>query len=295
VERLVRLGVRVAREHAEAVLVELLEFAPGGLEEVEVDAGTVEYALYGPPGELPTLPQLQVAAGGGLVEVRGEEVAADWQQRWRAFHRPQAVAIEPGAASLCGREGQPLRGFWIKPPWADPTPDPALAELVVDPGMAFGTGAHPTTKLALELLLAQAAGRAHGPLYDLGCGSGVVAIAGWLLGYGPVVGLDNDPRALEATAANAALAGAQVEARLVDLARDRLPPLGGEATVVANLLRPLLVLLAQRLAEPPAALVISGLLRGEGRGCVAAFQRRGLELVELREQGGWEAALLRSH
>ena len=85
---MIRLAVRVAREHADLVLAELLELAPGGVEEADVDGGLVEYAIYGPPGEVPDLPDLEVAAGDALVEVRTTEVADDWADRWRAFHRP---------------------------------------------------------------------------------------------------------------------------------------------------------------------------------------------------------------
>ena len=86
---MIRLAVRVRREQAELVLAELLDLAPSGVEEVSVGSGdVVEYAVYGAPGELPALPELTAAAGGALVEVRSTEVADDWDQRWREFHRP---------------------------------------------------------------------------------------------------------------------------------------------------------------------------------------------------------------
>ena len=85
---MLRLAVRVRREHAELVLAELLELAPGGVEEVELPGGVTEYAVYGAPGELPALPDLRAAAGGALVEVRTSELADDWSERWRKFHRP---------------------------------------------------------------------------------------------------------------------------------------------------------------------------------------------------------------
>ena len=104
---MIRLALRVRREDAELALAELLELAPSGVEESEVD-GLVEYAVYGPPGELPALPDLRAAAGGALVEIVTEEVPDDWHERWRAFHRPVLVSGPHGA----------LR---VRPPWEAPS------------------------------------------------------------------------------------------------------------------------------------------------------------------------------
>src|SRR5260221_8770069 len=131
---MLRLAVRVRREHAELVLAELISLAPGGVEEVSI-GDLVEYAVYGPPGELPTLPDLRAAAGGALIEVSTTEIADDWAERWRDFHKP---------IRLGGRLG-------VRPPWEQPSG--TAVDLVIDPGRAFGTGAHATTRLCLELLL----------------------------------------------------------------------------------------------------------------------------------------------
>ncbi len=180
---MIRLAIRVRREDAEIALAELLELAPSGVEERELDGGAViEYAVYGAPGELPALPDLQAAAGGALVEVVTEEIADDWHERWKAFHRP--VDVPAGA-----RGGVGLR---VRPPW-EPALQGAAAsgidELVIDPGQAFGTGAHHTTRLCLELLLELEPG---GACVDVGCGSGVLAIAAARLGWAPVLGLDHE-------------------------------------------------------------------------------------------------------
>src|ERR1700722_4595789 len=162
---MIRLAVRVRRAEAELVLAELIELAPRGVEEVDIDLDTVEYAVYGMPGELPELPELQAAAGGALVDVATTEVADDWADRWREFHKPLVLGDRPS----------------VRPPW-EPAQETAL-DLVIDPGRAFGTGAHATTRLCLELLLDVPApsGRrlqTSGPgTIDLGCGSGVLAIA----------------------------------------------------------------------------------------------------------------------
>ena len=210
------------------MLAELLDLFPAGVEEVD-KGDEVEYAVYGAPGELPSLPDLQAAAGGALVDVSTSEVADDWADRWRAFHQPVTVG---------GR-------VHVRPPWAPPAPE-GLVDVVIDPGRAFGTGAHASTKLALELLLDVAPTR----LADWGCGSGVLAIAARKLGFKPVEGVDNDPLAVEATKANAAANGVGVEAWRADLRTDPLPT---APTITANLLRPLLLVAAQRLPAPPPA------------------------------------------
>ena len=127
---MLRLAVRVDRSDAEIVLAELIELAPGGVEEGEGDGDSIEYAVYGAPGELPALPDLRAAAGGALVGISTSEVADDWADRWRAFHRPLVV------------DGR-LR---VRPPWEPAGPEPI--DIVIDPGQAFGTGAHATTAQA---------------------------------------------------------------------------------------------------------------------------------------------------
>jgi len=254
------------------VLAELLELAPSGVEEAALADGTVEYAVYGAPGELPSLPDLTAAAGEALVEVRTEEVADDWADRWRSFHRP--VVID--------------QRLTVRPPW-EPGSGGAEVDVVIDPGRAFGTGAHPTTHMCLELLLSlePAAG-----LLDLGCGSGVLAIAAAKLGFGPVRALDLDPAAVQATKRNARANGVELaEVRRFDLRADELPP---APTILANLTRPLLATLAERLpAEPrPQTLVVSGLLDHEADQVAGRFAERGLRVRERRDAAGWTSLLL---
>jgi ribosomal protein L11 methyltransferase len=273
----IRLAVRVRREQAERVLAELLELAPGGVEERD-DGDVVEYAVYGAAGELPELPALRAAAGAALVEVTTSQVADDWAERWKAFHEP----IEIGAV----RPGGPVR--LVRPPWA-PARDGRL-DLVIDPAQAFGTGAHPTTRLCLELLLELEPG---GALVDVGCGSGVLAIAAAKLGWAPVLGLDHDREAVHATRSNAAANGVPIDARRHDLLHDGPAP--GAPVVLANLLRPLLLrVAADGFADrAPDALVASGLLAHEGDEVAAAFARQGLREADRRAEGEWVALLLR--
>jgi ribosomal protein L11 methyltransferase len=265
----IRLALRVRRADAELVLAELLELAPNGVEENE-DGDVVEFAVYGAPGELPALPALRAAAGEAFVEVETEEIPDDWYDGWKEFHRPIVV-------------GDRLR---VRPPWE---PDAAgdLVDVVIDPGMAFGTGAHPTTRMCLDLILELDPG---GPFADLGCGSAVLAIAAAKLGWDPVVALDHEAAAVEAATANAAANGAAIEARRWDLRRDGLP---AAPTIAANLLRPLLLELARRLDAPPRHLVAGGLLVEQADEVAAAFAACGLVERARRADGEWAALLLR--
>ncbi len=279
---MLRLAVRVARAESELVLAELLELSPAGVEEVDVDSGTVEYAVYGAPGELPELPALKAAAGGALVAVTTTDVADDWVDRWREFHRP--LVIE--------RDGVPR--LTVRPPW-EPAPGAGL-DVVIDPGRAFGTGAHATTALCLELLLDDAdrargghGGPGPGACVDLGCGSGVLAIVAASLGYRPVLALDFDPLAVQATAENAArnrTPRGALEVRRFDLRRQQVPAVD---LVLANVLAGPLLDWAQAQRELPGRVVLSGLLATEADRVAAAYARRGMHERDRRGRGGWTA------
>jgi len=223
----------------------MLQLFPAGFEEVD-RPGSVELAAYTDPGGEERL--MQVFAGASSTGV--EE---GWEERWREFHKP--VRVGP---------------LWVGPPWTAPPAD-ALA-VVVDPGRAFGTGAHPTTRLCLEALV----DLDRDSLLDVGCGSGVLAIAAARLGYGPVTGIDTDPAAIEATRANAAANGVSVEAREADGTTGALPDAG---VTVANI-----SLDAVLTLEPCSPLIVtSGYLASERP------ELRGWAPARRLELDGWAA------
>ena len=246
------------------MLAELVELAPAGFEQVDGD-GFVEFAIYGAPGELPDLPRGAALVAGIPVHVSTSHVGDDWADRWREFHKPVQV----------GR-------LYVRPPWTEPLDD--SIDIVIDPAQAFGTGAHPTTRLSLELLLDVA----PGPLVDLGCGSGVLAIAAAKLGFAPITALDHDPAAIEATFDNARANGVTLER--VERHDLRTEPAPVAPVMTANLMRPLLLRVADLLPEQPETLIVSGLLEGEEEEVAAAFaslrERRRIRLQ------GWSALLL---
>jgi ribosomal protein L11 methyltransferase len=248
------------------VLAALLELAPSGLEQVDGE-GYVEYAIYGAPGELPVLPVGEAEVAGVRVRVSGGEVAADWGERWKRFHEPVLVGDR----------------LFVRPPWTEPRQ--GTLDLVIDPGQAFGTGAHPTTRLCLELLLGL---EPSGSLADLGCGSGVLALAAAKLGFAHVIALDSEQAALDSTRANAHANGVELDrVERLNLREQPPPP---AATVTANLTSSLLLRVAELLVDPPEALIASGLLEEEADEVAAAF-------APLRERHrltlhGWSALLL---
>ncbi len=270
---MIRLSVRCSPDQADEVLLAMLDLAPNGVEE-ERGPDFAEFAIYGAPGEVPDLGEVEAVTGGGrTVEVSTTEVPDDWADRWTDFHRPVVIADR-------------LR---VRPSWFEATE--GQIDVVVDPGMAFGTGAHSTTRLCLEMLVALAeAGEAEGPLSDWGTGSGVLAIAAAKLGWSPVHASDREPASLEAVEQNASANGVEIDLERSDV-RERSPRIA--KTVVANLTAPLLETCAKALEEPPEVFVCSGMLHREVDAVSGAFAAAGLAETERRREGEWSGLMMR--
>jgi ribosomal protein L11 methyltransferase len=225
----------------------MLYLFPHGFEEVERAHGVELVAYTDQRGE----ERLWEAFGSAGAS----EVAAGWEDGWRRFHRPVRV----------GR-------VWVGPPWD--APDDGAIAVRVEPGRAFGTGSHATTRLCLELIQELE----PGPLVDAGCGSGVLAVAANLLGFEPVTALDVEGAAVDATRANAAANGAVLEARRADVLADALPEAG---VTVANILLDTVERLAPRVRSP--VFVASGYLASDTP-ALAGWRQR-----SRRELDGWAA------
>lgn len=224
---LVRLAVVVPLEQREEAIAALLPLAPDGFEERSL-GDAVELAVYASRMHADRVRDV-------FPTVSERSVEPGWEHGWRAFHRPVVVG-----------------GLWLGPPWESAPPD--LPQVVIDPGRAFGTGAHPTTRLCVELL----AGLERGSLLDVGCGSGVLSIAAARLGFGPLVAVDVDPVAVDATIENARANGVEVDAFVADGSRSPLPETD---VAVANILRAAVEEIVPRLDARHA--VTSGYLAGE--------------------------------
>jgi ribosomal protein L11 methyltransferase len=281
---LIRLAIRCRRAEAETALAELLELAPSGVEEVsspDGDTGLVEYAVYGAAGELPEIEALQAAAGSALVEVRSERVPGDWQERWKRFYHPVLIA---------GR-------LYVRPPWERAAERGGVTEVVIDPGRAFGTGTHPTTGVSLELLLAltprrRLLGRRRARSFcDLGCGSGVLAIAAAKLGFDPVRGFDVDEAAIEESRRNARLNYVELDLERLDL---RTAPAPLADVVAANLTGHLMRALAagwREAVERPVTLIASGFPAEEADVVRDALAEAGFLERRRLQAGGWAGLL----
>jgi ribosomal protein L11 methyltransferase len=240
-----------------------------------------------------------------LPEARFEQIQnADWSEAWKQHYRPIAIG----------------RRLMIVPAWLEEpeaTAGAARLPLRMDPGMAFGTGTHPTTQLCLELIEgmyqddrrlrtadrdpASAVGGPPSAVIDVGTGSGILAIAALKLGAAQALGVDIDPLAMDAARHNAALNG--VTGRLELGLGSVSEILGGKFSirsaplVLANILAPVLVRLFAEdglgeLVTPGGAAVLSGILEDQADKVIAAAEAQGLALVDRRQAGDWVALLV---
>jgi ribosomal protein L11 methyltransferase len=198
---------------------------------------------------LPADPSLR----GSLV-IERVLVPGGWEEGWKDHFKPLTI----------GR-------LYVRPPW-ETEPDAGLLDLVLTPGLAFGTGLHPTTRGVLALLQAMPVG---GPVVDAGTGSGILSIGAAKLGFAPVRAFDNDPLAVEASRTNCAANEAAVEVAQHDVTTAPSAWFEG-ATVLANItMGPVLELLARLVADGlrPPRILVAGILSGEQEAAVIGAAR----------------------
>lgn len=273
--------------HAESICDALIEAGALAASIEDADAGSPdEKPQFGEPGSLTTPgwdhsrvvalfepdadgPAMvaEAAAQIGLGEVPACEVQTVEEQNWVQLTQSQFDPIRVSER------------LWIVPSWHE-SPDPAAVNLVLDPGMAFGTGSHPTTRLCLEWLEREVYAGAN--VLDYGCGSGILAIAAARLGAASVAGVDIDPQAVEAARANAERNGVSA------LFADSAEPVAGEYDlVVANILsNPLRVLAPAICAHVRSGgrLALSGILREQADEIIAIYaQWIPLQVADVRE------------
>lgn len=226
-----------------------------GLFEADVAADSIARQLRA------TFPALQSSVRIEALEDK------DWEREWMSHYQPM-------------RFGERL---WVVPSWLEP-PEPDAVIMKLDPGLAFGTGTHPTTSLCLQWLDSAPLRDAH--VIDYGCGSGILAIAALLLGARSVTGVDNDPQALLATRQNAERNA--VEQRLAIVIPERFTDTRCDV-LVANILAGPLIELAPRLTSlvrPGGRIALSGILDKQAESVAAAY-RSGFDLDEIVISDEW--------
>lgn len=284
------LVVELAREHAEALSDALLELGALSVSVEDADADTPdEQPLFGEPGLVPDRtawqhsrvvallaadhePAVLLAAAAneiGVAETPAFTVREVEEQDWVRLTQSQFEPIPIGER------------IWVVPSWHD-APDPDALILVLDPGLAFGTGSHPTTRLCMEWL--EQSVKPGQSVLDYGCGSGILAILAKKCGANPVIGIDIDPQAVESARQNSERNHAEVTYGLPDACPD-----GEFDIVVANILSNPLKLMASMLAskvKPGGRIALSGVLARQADE-VAAVYARYVDISVWREHEGW--------
>ncbi|KUY81493.1 ribosomal protein L11 methyltransferase [Burkholderia cepacia] len=284
------LVVELAREHAEALSDALLELGALSVSVEDADADTPdEQPLFGEPGLVPDRtawqhsrvvallaaehePAVLLAAAAneiGIAETPTFIVREVEEQDWVRLTQSQFEPIPIGER------------IWVVPSWHD-APDPDALVLELDPGLAFGTGSHPTTRLCMEWL--EQSVKPGQSVLDYGCGSGILAILAKKCGANPVIGIDIDPQAVESARQNSERNHAEVTYGLPDACPD-----GEFDIVVANILSNPLKLMASMLAskvKPGGRIALSGVLARQADE-VAAVYARYVDISVWREHEGW--------
>jgi ribosomal protein L11 methyltransferase len=292
--------IEIAREHAEALSDALMEAGALSVSVEDADEGTEqEQPLFGEPGMEPAEAAWEHSRVVALTDVDADQ-AAIVAEAAAAIKLPavpkfstRAVADEDWVR-LTQSQFAPIhigKNIWVVPSWHE-APDPDGLILELDPGLAFGTGSHPTTRLCMEWLEANPApGKT---VLDYGCGSGILAMVAKKMGAGDVAGVDIDPQAIESARENAARNHCEIDYYLPDSFAASAKPqhaTGRFDIVVANILSSPLKLMAPMLAgrvAPGGALILSGVLARQAEEVAEAYAPF-IKLGVWAEQDGWVA------
>ncbi|SEO23441.1 [LSU ribosomal protein L11P]-lysine N-methyltransferase [Duganella sp. CF517] len=289
--------IEIARDHAEALSDALMEVGALSVSVEDADEGTdQERPLFGEPGMEPTeaaWDHSRVVALTNEDDDQAAIVAAAAEQIKLATLPKFATrkVEEQDWVRLTQSQFAPIhigKNIWVVPSWHE-APDPDGLILELDPGLAFGTGSHPTTRLCMEWLEANPApGKT---VLDYGCGSGILAMVAKKVGAGEVVGVDIDPQAIESAADNAERNKCDIEYFLPDTFAQSQHAAQQFDIVVANILSSPLKLMAPMLSgrvAPGGALILSGVLARQADEVAAAYAPF-IKLGVWAEQDGWVA------
>jgi ribosomal protein L11 methyltransferase len=294
--------IEIAREHAEALSDALMDAGALSVSVEDADEGTAaEKPLFGEPGMVPEQAAWDHSRVVALTDVDADQAAIVAEAAAAiGLTAAPAFATRPVADAdwvrLTQSQFEPIhigKNIWVVPSWHE-APDPNGLILEVDPGLAFGTGSHPTTRLCMEWLEAylelddSASGKS---VLDYGCGSGILAMVAKKLGAADVTGVDIDPQAIESAQLNAERNHCEIDFHVPD---DFVASKRGDSRfdiVVANILSSPLKLMAPMLSgrvAPGGSLILSGVLARQADEVAAAYAPF-IKLGVWAEQDGWVA------
>lgn len=222
-----------------------------------------------------TIKKCGIKIGSGKISA-GKVRREDWAESWKRHFKPVEIT----------------RALLIKPNWSKKRPHPGQVVVILNPGLSFGTGQHPTTLFCLKQIVRNARRKDHASFLDLGAGSGILAIAATKLGYQPVCALDFDPEAIRAARANALANKVKIKLSRGDVARLPARPSKRFDFICANLISGLLVKERKRIAaqlKPGGVLALAGILKSEFSEVRQVFEKLGLKLIAAESEKEWRS------
>ena len=273
--RIYKISFAIAHDQEDAATELLHEiFGQSPVIEVDLERGTTHISVYLPTRTSATvMERARLRLGKTVLRVDRLE-REDWAESWKRHFKPIAVG----------------RKLLILPSWSRRKPRKGQAVVVLDPGLSFGTGQHPTTRFCLE----QVAARAKGSLLDLGTGSGILAIAAAKLGYAPIKAIDFDPVAVRIACQNARRNHVHDKIKFArqDLTKIRVTSAEKFDVVCANLIYDVLIAERRKIinrVKPGGRLVLAGILATQFAEVEAAFVQEGLKLVHAKTVNEWRS------